>query len=127
MRYQEAFSRSRPWDWLLGPFRSRYPEEPPMTTIIDSEEAIREEVEDALEKFGIDRPSYRLRLLLCPAAGSEKGDMIMGPEEWILCVTLTLKTGEIVSAMSVLEKYLHRRLTRYAIKVRAIYWRMAAV
>lgn len=126
MRYQETFSRSKPWEWLLGPFRSRSAEDAPITSIIDSEEAIRDEVEDALEKFGIDRPSYRLRLLMCPAAGPERDELIVGPEEWILCVTLTLKTGEIVSAMTTLEKYLHRRLARYAIRVKAIYWRMAA-
>jgi hypothetical protein len=126
MRYQEAFSRSKPWDWLLGPFRSRSAEETPATSIIESEEAIRDEVEEALERFGIDRPSYRLRLLMCPITGSDGQELIVGPEEWILCVTLTLKTGDLVSAMTRLEKYLHRRLARYAIRVRAIYWRMAA-
>jgi hypothetical protein len=37
-----------------------------------------------------------------------------------------LKTGEIVNAMSMLEKYLHRRLDRYAIRVKAVYWRVLA-
>ena len=127
MRHQEVFRRSKPWGWLLGPFRARHAEDAPVTSIIDSEEAIRDEVEDLLEKFGIDRPSYRLRLLMCPATESGHDEFVVGPEEWILCVTLTLKTGEIVSAMTTLEKYLHRRLARYAIRVRAIYWRMATV
>jgi hypothetical protein len=126
MRYQEAFSRSKPWDWLLGPFRSRPAEETPATSIIESEEALRDEVEDALEKFGIGKSAYRLRLLMCPTVGPDGEELIVGPEDWILCVTLTQKSGDIVSAMSKLEKYLHRRLTPYGIRVRATYWRMAA-
>ena len=124
MQHQEAFSRSKPWDWLLSPFRSRYAGDDPETSIIDSEEVIREEVEDALDKYGIDRPSYRLRLLMCPSGDSITSDLGAGPEEWILCVALNFRTGEIVSAMTTLEKYLHRRLARYAIRVRAVYWRV---
>ncbi len=123
MWQQESFSRSKPWEWFLGRFRSRYDDER-MTSIIDSEEVIRDEVEDALEKYGIQRPCYRLRLLMCPSG--ESFEDLSGPEEWILCVALTLKTGEIVDAMSTLEKYLHRRLDRYAIRVRAVYWRVLA-
>lgn len=124
MRQQEAFSRSKPWEWFMGRFRARY-DDYPMTSIIDSEEVIRDEVEDVLDKYGIARPSYRLRLLMCPS-GDGMGDLQSGPEEWILCVALTLKTGEIVNAMSMLEKYLHRRLDRYAIRVKAVYWRVLA-
>lgn len=124
MRQQEAFSRSKPWEWFMGRFRARY-DDYPMTSIIDSEEVIRDEVEDVLDKYGIARPSYRLRLLMCPS-GDDMGDPQSGPEEWILCVALTLKTGEIVNAMSMLEKYLHRRLDRYAIRVKAVYWRVLA-
>lgn len=127
MQHQEAFSKSKPWEWLLGPFRSRYPADASTTSIIGSEEIIREEVEDVLERFGIDRPSYRLRLLMCPSAASSEGELFAGSEEWILCVALTLKTGEIVRAMTTLEKYLHRRLERYAIRIKAVYWRMATV
>lgn len=123
MWQQETFSRSKPWEWFLGRFRSRYDDER-MTSIIDSEEVIRDEVEDALEKYGIHRACYRLRLLMCPSG--ESVDDLSGPEEWILCVALTLKTGEIVNAMSTLEKYLHRRLDRYSIRVRAVYWRVLA-
>lgn len=125
MWQQEAFSKSKPWEWFLGRFRSRYDDEG-VTSIIDSEEVIRDEVEDALDKYGIRRPCYRLRLLMCPS-GETVDDLQAGPEEWILCVALTLKTGEIVNAMSTLEKYLHRRLDRYAIRVRAVYWRVLAV
>ena len=124
MRQQEVFSRSKPWEWFLGRFRSRYDDEQ-MTSIIDSEEVIRDEVEDVLDKYGIRRTSYRLRLLMCPGDESATG-LQAGPEEWILCVALTLKTGEIVNAMSSLEKYLHRRLERYAIRVKAVYWRVLA-
>ena len=122
MWQQETFSMSKPWEWFLGRFRSRYDDER-LTSIIDSEEVIRDEVEDALDKYGIRRPCYRLRLLMCPS-GESIDDLQAGPEEWILCVALTLKTGEIVNAMSTLEKYLHRRLDRYAIRVRAVYWRV---
>ena len=125
MWQQEAFSRSKPWEWFLGRFRTRYDDGDGLTSIIDSEEVIRDEVEDALDKYGIRRPGYRLRLLMCPSVDSV-GDLQAGPEEWILCVALTLKTGEIVSAMTTLEKYLHRRLDRYAIRVRAVYWRVLA-
>jgi len=124
MRQEEAFSRSKPWDWFLGRFRARDDDEQ-MTSIIDSEEVIRDEVEDVLEKYGIQRPAYRLRLLMCPSDETATG-LQAGPEEWILCVALTLKTGEIVNAMSSLEKYLHRRLDRYAIRVKAVYWRVLA-
>ena len=123
MWQQERFSRSKPWDWFLGRFRSRYDDER-MTSIIDSEEVIRDEVEDALEKYGIQSTCYRLRLLMCPSG--EGVEDLPGPEEWILCVALTFKTGEIVNAMSTLEKYLHRRLDRYSIRVRAVYWRVLA-
>lgn len=124
MRQQEVFSRSKPWEWFLGRFRSRYDDDQ-MTSIIDSEEVIRDEVEDVLEKFGIRRSSYRLRLLMCPGDDNATG-LPSGLEEWILCVAITLKTGEIVNAMSTLEKYLHRRLDRYAIRVKAVYWRVLA-
>lgn len=124
MRHQDTFSKSRPWEWLLGPFRSRQPGEASVTSIIDSEEVIRDEVEDALDKYGIDRPSYRLRLLMCPPSDGSDSELPVGAEEWILCVALTLKTGEIVKAMTTLERYLHRRLDRYAIRIRAVYWRV---
>lgn len=125
MRQQEAFGRSKPWEWFLGRFRAR-DDDYQMTSIIDSEEVIRDEVEDVLDKYGIGRACYRLRLLMCPS-GEDVGDLQAGPEEWIICVALTLKTGEIVSAMSTLEKYLHHRLDRYAIRVKAVYWRVLAV
>jgi hypothetical protein len=125
MRHQEAFSRSKPWDWLLSPFRARHGGDEPATSIIDSEEVIRDEVQEALDKYGIDRLSYRLRLLMCPSG--ESLTLESGAEEWILCVALTLRSGEIASAMTSLEKYLHRRLARYAIRIRAVYWRVPAV
>jgi hypothetical protein len=125
MRQQEVFGRSKPWEWFLGRFRARYDDDQ-MTSIIDSEEVIRDEVEDVLDKYGIGRASYRLRLLMCPADEADSG-LQAGPEEWILCVALTLKTGEIVNAMTTLEKYLHRRLDRYAIRVKAVYWRVLGV
>ena len=124
MRHQEVSGRSRTWEWLMSPFRSRYTGDEPVTSIVHSEEVIRDEVEDVLHKYGIGRPSYRLRLVMCPSADLGDSEISLGPEEWILCVALTLKTGEIVPAMTTLEKYLHRRLSRYAIKVRAVYWRM---
>jgi hypothetical protein len=123
MRHQEAFSRSKPWGWLLGPFLPRSFDDAPVTSIIDSEEVIRDEVEEVLGRYAICPPSYRLRLLMCPE--SEIGeDLQSGPEEWVIYVALTDRAGEIVAAMTALEKYLHRRLARYAIRVKAVYWRM---
>ena len=121
MWQQEECSSRKTWHWLLRPFRSRFEDE--MSSIVDSEDVIRDEVADALEKYGIQRPTYRLQLLMCPTEEDADGQP-SGPEEWILCVALTLKTGEIVKAMSTLEKYLGRRLDRYAIRVRAVYWRV---
>lgn len=123
MRQQEGLANGKPWEWLLRPFRPRYDDE--MSSIVDSEDVIRDEVENVLEKYGIERSAYRLRLLMCPPE-DDTGGQQPGPEEWILCVALTLKTGQIVSAMSTLEKYLCRRLDRYGIRVKAVYWRVLA-
>ena len=124
MQTERRYGLRSAWGWMFGRSQSQSPTSWE-TSAVSAEQIIRCEIEDALGRRGICRPSFRVRVVPSGMPG-ESGDA--GPGftvgEYVVFLRFVDGSRDLMTAALDLEKSLARRLSPYDLKVLALYWRL---
>ena len=124
MRLEVQSGLRSAWGWMFG--RSQpHSLASWETSAVSAEQIIRCEIEDALDRRGIGRPSFRVRVVRSGTDGGNgepRQDGAAGG--YVVFLRFVEGSRELMAAALDLEKSLERRLSPYDLKVLALDWRL---
>ena len=119
MKGPDWFAHTGTWSRLTGrrarPFQTDASGE---TVPVPFKQMVEEEAQSALDRFGLDRRGYELKVVELPPHPG-------GHDHCVVYVKLR-PFAAIAEAFAKFEALLHGQLAAYGIVVRAVYWRVHA-